>query len=417
MLYDLGFLEKGSVWPPVGEAGRLGRYAHNRGIFNGTGEGQLRFGRLMALKFADLLFGEPPRIAIGGTDWRPPEGFLERAYEVAIDVCRYGTGLFSVHRGLEGGVPVLDISQPQHWFVVVDRFNIKRVLWHVLAAEIPAVACSGADGAGRLEVQVHGVGEVWLRSYELSDGVVGEMLAEERVDTGLDGFAVLPVHNVATSDSYFGMDDFGPIEGLVDEVGARMAQVSRILDKHAEPTMQGPGSALVDDGHGNLHLGTGNYIVNDSLFDTGISKVEYITWEAQLGPSFKQLEQLLQFLYMMSETGATLLDASPEAAQAQSGTALRLRMMSPLAKVNRLRARFDPVIRQAVVHLAKMDGVLVSVGDVSIIWEDGLPDDPMESAQIMQIRTGGAPTIGAREAIKRLDGVGDDMAQRMVDEI
>ena len=48
------------------------------------------------------------------------------------------------------------------------------------------------------------------------------------------------------------------------------------------------------------------------------------------------------------------------------------------------------------------------MGDISVTWQDGLPDDPLESAQIMQIRTGGKATISQYSAIQQLDGRTDD---------
>ena len=44
------------------------------------------------------------------------------------------------------------------------------------------------------------------------------------------------------------------------------------------------------------------------------------------------------------------------------------------------------------------------MGDISITWKDGLPDDPKESAEIMQIRTGNKATISQYSAIQMLDG-------------
>lgn len=439
MLYDLSFLEEGKSWPPEEEMERLQRYGKNRAVFEGEHHEVyaeqfrrvervlgnfkdvvsypivLNFQRLIAIKFADLLFGEEPRIGSAKADATvrrvcTHSGLIGKAVEVAIDVCRYGTGLFLVYRDDEGR-GVVDVTQPACWFPVLDSANVKRVLYHVLAVEVEL-----GDRA-YLKVQIHEPGAVIMRTYELEGGVIGKILEDEGpILTGLDSFALLPVQNIATSESYFGGDDFASIDSIVSEIEVRMAQISKILDKHAAPTITGPGSALVDDGAGGLVLGTGNYIVNDALIEGG-GEVKYVTWNAQLEASFRQLDVLLGFLYTMSETGATLLDASPGVGAAaggsrgQSGTALRLRMMAPLSKVNRMRVRFDPVLRRAVAMAAGLGwGGRLEAEDVSIIWEDGLPDDPRESAEIMHIRTAGRATLSQMEAVKRLDGVDEQVA-------
>ena len=441
MLYSLDFLEEGRPWPPPAEVERLERYALNRAVFEGEHDDVYReqfrrvervignfedvvsypitvnFQKLMSLKFADLLLGEAPRITVLGQE-EPVARVLEhsglvgKAYEVAIDVSRYGTGLFLLYCD-EGGRGVIDITQPACWFPVVSPENIKHVAQHVLAVSYE----EGEDEY--LKVQIHERGYVTTRLYALDGGELGAMISEEGpVATGFCGFAVLPVHNVVTSDRLFGIDDFHGVDSIVSEIEVRLAQISRILDKHAAPTMTGPGSALSDDGNGGLTLKTGNYIVNDAFMDGNAGDVKYITWDAQLDSSFKQLEVLINFLYMLSETGSTLLDNSLHGTRAESGTALRMRMMSPLAKVNRIRACFDPVLRNAVAEAAGVGwGAEMEPHQVSIIWEDGLPDDPRESAQIMNIRTAGQPTLSSRRAIMRLDGVDEVMADGIISEI
>ncbi|MCL2619233.1 MAG: phage portal protein [Defluviitaleaceae bacterium] len=440
MLYNLDFLEEGRAWPPPSEAERLERYALNRAVFEGEHAEVYReqfrriervvgnfeevvsyplvvnFQKLMCIKFADLLLGEAPTISAAGAEdvlakLAAHSNLAGKAYEVAIDVSRYGTGLFLLYRD-EDGLGVVDITQPSCWFPVVSPDNIKNVTHHVLAV-------SYTDGDREyLKAHVHERGKVSTRVYELGGGEIGELVSEEESLTGFEGFAVLPVHNVLTSDRFFGIDDFTDIDSIVAEIEVRLAQISRILDKHSAPTMTGPGSALSDDGNGGLTLKTGNYIVNDAFMDGSSGDVRYITWDAQLDANFKQLEVLVNFLYMLSETGATLLDNNLSGGRAESGTALRLRMMSPLAKVNRIRVNFDPALKAAVSEVLRVGwGQELEPSQVNIIWEDGLPDDPRESAQIMNIRTAGKPTISQRQAIKRLDGVDDALADEIIKEI
>lgn len=78
------------------------------------------------------------------------------------------------------------------------------------------------------------------------------MVGEERTTpTGLNDFAVLHVPNTTTSRSLYGMDDYTDIDSIVSELEVRIDQIARVLDKHTDPTMQGPRSALIKDAAGN----------------------------------------------------------------------------------------------------------------------------------------------------------------------
>ena len=166
--------------------------------------------------------------------------------------------------------------------------------------------------------------------------------------------------------------------------------------------MQGPACALIDDGAGNKVFPAGNYVINQDD-NENTANVGYLTWDAQLSANFTMIDKLIDQLYTQSEMGAAIFgDVANKSGSIPSGTALRRMMISPLAKVSRIREKLDPALKKAFALAAKLDGV--KIDDVSITWQDGLPDDPKESAEIMQIRTGNKATISQYSAIQQLDG-------------
>ncbi|MEF2919311.1 MAG: hypothetical protein U0O22_02445 [Acutalibacteraceae bacterium] len=60
--------------------------------------------------------------------------------------------------------------------------------------------------------------------------------------------------------------------------------------------------------------------------------------------------------------------------------------------------------------MAKLQGVDISPTEITIKWNDGLPSDPVEDAEIANIRTGGKATLSQYTAIKRLDKMSDEDA-------
>ena len=230
----------------------------------------------------------------------------------------------------------------------------------------------------------------------------------KQIQTGLNDFAIVPIHNLMTSDRVYGIDDYADLDSIISEIEVRIAQISKILDKHAEPSVQGPSSALYRDSSGEWKLKMGNYFPRDTAEDPA---VEYITWDAQLQANFTIIEKLINILAVVSEMGSAIFDTEQKTGQAASGTALRRMMISPLAKVNRTRMRFDSAIKKAIKLASQLGGeniVDLSKEKINIFWNDGLPSDPVEEANIMAIRTGNKSTLSQFSAIQRLDNLSDE---------
>lgn len=388
----------------------------------------LSYQKLMTLKIADLIFGEPPKIAAGSEVQQrvidrvlTETNLLDAAYMCAIDVSRYGDGLMLL--GNPAGVPVIDTVSPQHWHMVVEQGNIKRVQYHVFAWAYPT---DEQRRQWELKVQVHNPevpAECEQHRYQLEGAEGGwtigrelTALAELKLETQLNVCPVYRVSNVLTSDRVYGIDDYQSVDSIISELMVRVSQISKVLDKHAAPSMSGPQSALEQDrATGEWRLKVGNYFPRNNRDDPDVN---YITWDASLSASFQQIELLINQLYTISEMGSAIFgDLSNKTGQVPSGTALRRLMMSPLAKARRIANKFDPAFKGIISASAAVYGDTLPPQDISIKWNDGLPDDEAENAQIMNLRTGNKPTISQHTAIQRLDGLGDKDAAAELEEI
>ena len=436
MLTNLDWLKPGETFPPKSDAARLKMYAQNRQLFEADHAAVYKddleriervignfekvvsypvivnFQKLLSLKVADLLLGEPPEIGAGDKGEAQQAAvdaimdnsdLINTAYMAALDVSRNGDGLFLVRQG--DGHGVIDITQPCIWFPVVDESNIRSVTWHVLAW------VTGPDDALKLRVQVHGRGTVQTRVYKADKATGGHLIGamESSVDasTGLSGFAVVQVPNVITSDRITGIDDYTDIDSIIAELMVRIGQVSRILDKHASPSMYGPKSVLEKDVvTGEWRFKAGNFY---PLEDKDDVPPGYVTWDGQLASNFTHIEKLINFLYTISEMGATLFgDLNTQGGQIASGSALRRLMVSPLAKVARIRSRFDPALKQAIALCSELGGegiVRLTPKDISIVWQDGLPGDPVEDSTIITQRTANKATMSQKRALMQFDGM------------
>lgn len=444
MLTNLNFLNSGELFPPICEYDRLKKYKDNQLLFQGRHDsvyheqfkriervinnfGQIisypviiNYQKLVTLKIIDMLLGEPPKIKTGDGD--SPEqmalndiiersDLLNTAYMVAVDVSRFGDGLFYVYQDTDGGK--IGYTQPQYWYPIVDPTNTSNILYHVIAYT------SGEDDKKTLVCQIHSKDYYEQREYKLlatqSGDQIGSLISSNVVKTGLTDFAVIQVCNLKTTDSVTGYDDYTDIDSIVSEILVRVAQISKILDKHASPSVSGS-SACIEQDHltGEWKLKMGSFFPRDSKDDP---EVTYITWDGQLESAFKSLEFLINTLYMISETGATLLGETDKSGQASSGTALKLKMMSPQTKCKRVRMRFDPALKKALKLCSQLGGVNLSKAAISITWQDGLPNDDKELADIMAVRTGNKPTISQKRALMVLDDLTEEQAEEEMERI
>lgn len=468
MLTDLSFLNINQPWPPQDESDRLQQYQTNKQLFEGNhatvyadqfhrierviGNFQdvlsyavlSNYQKIISLKTADLLLGEAPQIKCckdGTPEQNTVDEIIENsdlvntAYQTAIDISRYGDGLFFIYKDADTGMGKIDITQPSIWFPVVSPDNLKKFQYHVLAwrFDMDRPQATGfwqqffdsfkSDKQSFLKVQIHSKGSYEERLYLLEPGTtttIKEFISSKTVNTGLDDFAIVQVSNIITSDRTTGLDDYKDIDSLVSELEVRVSQVARILDKHAAPSVEGPSTAIERDPRtGQYQLKMGNYFPRDSNDDP---EVKYITWDAQLEANFKIIDKIINILYTISEMGNTIFGDmdGQKSSGAMSGIALRRLMISPLAKVNRIRMRMDSALKKALKLCSQLGGeniVDISKEKISIIWQDGLPKDELEQAQITQIRTGNKPTMSQFRAIQQQDNLSDTDTQTELDRI
>ena len=458
MLTNLNFLKVGEQFPPTAEEDRLRKYHNNKLIFEGKHDEAYKesfkriarvignfdqvvsyhvianYQKLISLKVADFLLGETPKIACGDDNSMHQASIdkiiensdlINTCYSCVIDISRYGDSVLNVYKD-EENKGVIDITQPSYYFKVVDPRNIKKVAHHVLAHTYEATDSKKAlfgtkeETTKYLYVQIHSKGYYEEITYKLDERNVIEKVIEKKkvVHTGLKDFAIVPIHNLLTSDRVYGIDDYSDLDSIISELEVRISQISKILDKHAEPSVEGPSSALTrNPDTGEYELKMGNYFPRDTNEDPS---VKYITWDAQLEANFKIIEKLINILSTVSEMGSAIFDNEQKSGQIASGTALRRMMISPLAKVNRVRMRFDSALKKAIKLCSQLGGegiVDLSNECINIFWQDGLPSDPVEEANVMAIRTGNKATLSQYSAIQRLDKLSDEDAAKELEAI
>ena len=464
MLYNLKWLEPGQVFPPRQEVPRLTRYLQNAALFNGDHFGDpvlrsrdgiselpvdvfmksaerisqiignfeevvsfptlLNYQRLMSLKMADLVCGEYPTISgvtaednAGIKDVRDYTQFDDKLYSTILDISRFGDAIWRLYRD-DNDRDTFTCWTPTQWFPIVAQDGTNTVQQHCLAWR-ENKSQDRARPDWRLHVQIHGtsaaeVGYYMQREYKMNDDgkTIQEQISSTKKLTGFPMCAVMHMKAYSITNSVYGYDDYMNIDSIMAEIMARVGQISAILDKHADPNITGPVSMLT------LNPKTGEYSLKSGKFyavSPGEEQPKYMTWDGQLTSAFKQLEFLVNQLYILSEMGAAVLGGSDGSGTAISGTAMRFKMVNPLAKARRIANAMTRPVRYLFSNLC-LDPE-VPVENISVFWSDGLPDDPRENIENCKLATGETKMMPLEKAIMEFFGRSNEEALKWIEQI
>lgn len=442
MLYNLKWLAENEQFPPLKEIERLNRYIENRSLFNSehfdgkvTANGKksyyescanrisrvvgnfqdvisfpvlLNYQRLMSLKMADLICGEYPTITADKDEnadelrkIRDLSDFDQQLYSSVIDISRYGDAVWRAYKNKDGSAS-FTIWDPTEWFPIVAQDGTNHIMAHVLAWLVNTTETpDGTPPNYELHVQIHWTeyadegreGTYEMQRWQMNgNGASIQYLIESKtVLTGFDKCAVFQLKSFATSDTVYGYDDYIPIDSLLSEIMTRVGQISVILDKHADPNITGPISMLQQNPQtGEYYLKMGRFFATNM----GENEPKYMTWDGQLEAAFHELEFLVNQLYILSELGAALIGATDSVGGAISGTAMRFKLVNPLAKARRTANALTRRVRELFGLLSGVDYL-----NISVFWKDGLPDDPRETIENAILASGENSVMPLKNAI------------------
>ena len=455
MLTSLDFIAKGQVFPPKSELPRLQNYDENKKLFEGdhhlvyrdvlkklrdrntknahTVEIILNYHKRLTTVWLNLLTGEQPKFKSDESskqEWLDSfilqNNLQEVLQEIIIDVSRFGVGLFKVRYDEEAGGAVIESLSPSVWFPVFSSKNNKKIIAHVTATiseEITEGFPFGKRNQKVITFEIEEIGKPFITikkfKYNPQDGIDGGKIGDS-IDDNENGiqkpkattdFLIFPAHNLKTSDKNFGFDDYKDIDTIIREIELRFCQISKILDKHSDPTIIAPYSMLEKDPE------TGMTVVkkDDFILLDGEEKIrpEYMTWDGQLKYNFDQIEKLLEQLYIITETSSSLFGDN-KTGNVESGSARKLILISPISKVARLRNSLDISLKKAIYVASSLDSINLIP---QIEWQDGIPGDPLEDAQIEQIRLGGQKNTSVISSIMRLNSCSREEAEAEYEQI
>jgi len=431
MLNDLSFLEQGSNWVPDSEKTRIALYDLNKCLYcndhlqvldvllkvvypeqevNETVKRVfVNLYRAVSKAWADLLFSENPTIEKADDKTQEYLNNLikvsklwKTSRKVAIDVSRYGNGLYKIR--VIDGKAVIEAVSPRLWFPVVNPDNINEIQYHVIAYSFVE------KNVQYLKAEIHSIGKIQHRLFIIDKNTTKikqeiELTALERYknlkpeeETNADDFLVIPVGNSSDSETAFGEDDYTDINPLISQIELHLTKYGKDLEEQGN-LKYGPSRAVDENGQ----IQKNSYIPlmpgANAEQPPGV-----VTWTVQHEAIKEYILQLMFFFYMLSETSPVLFDPNQSADGDTSGIAMKRLMQRMLSKTGRLAEDFDESLRRVFAVAAQLENKTIS--DFSISWQDGLVDDMGERIENAQ-KAGAGVTMSKKTAVayvQRLEG-------------
>jgi len=393
------------------------------------------FAGLISKVMADMIFSERPKITVPDGDQKFLDVLVRENklhilnYEQALANSYFGDALYKLRIApryrYDQPTVLIEQATPKIYYPHVDEFNVtadpeeKELAWKFKRGDLEYV---------RREIHSPGLikNEVWkldggkmVERVDLSILGIEDIEDEEVIE--IDRSMLIHLPNWKAGARWNGFSDYFDITQLFYAINNRLTKTDNILDKHSDPILAVPKGILNEKGKikkealGLFERPEGQGKEGDPT---------YVTWDASLENAFKEVDKLIEILFMVSETSPDILGMGKGASD--SGRALKLKILRTVAKAQRKILYFDQAIKEAL-YVAQLlayeyglecDGVKLKKPPVvpEIRWMDGIPKDEGEQTEV-EVQRIDANLTTRKDAIIRIDGVDPDTADRMVKEI
>lgn len=402
---------------------------------------RVNFAGLLSKIMADMLFSEPVKIKVpdGDQDW--VDAFIHEnklnvlLYESELTNSAIGDEVFKLRAGKRYGYAdeqnsvILDTVPAGIYFPEVDQFNVSG------EPQTKKIMCKFTyNGKDYLKIEIHRSKVITTEIWELKNNIMEVMVTPESVgitdvqpvfEVPIEESLIVHVPNWKTTRRHWGISDYADLDSLFFAINNRMTKIDNILDKHSDPILAVPEGILDKDGKVKRE-NIGMVEIPDAVSGNGNSKAipQYVVWNASLENAFKEVEKLVEFLFMTSETSPDILGMGQ--GLADSGRALKYKLLRTIAKTQRKKLYYDQAIKDIIYRaqlLAKANGYLAGGKKITkeavmptLEWMDGTPDDETERVDIESKRlTDGTTT--RKSSIMRIDHVDENTAEKLVEDI
>ena len=394
----------------------------------------VNFAGLLSKVVADMLFSEPIKIKVpdGDQDWI--DAFVQENkldvlfYENALSNSYHGDELFKLR--IKDKKIIMSNTPPGLYFPEYNRNDVgedpevKELAW---TFEVD----NGTEVKKKyLRKEIHFAGKVVNEIYLMKeDKILGKTTfvaagidnMKNVINTKINKHLLIHIPNWKTTTRFWGLSDYYDLTSVFYAINNRVTKVDNILDKHSDPLLLLPPGIL--DKKGNVKK-SGLGVIE--IQNTEDGKPEYVVWDASLENAFKEIDKLVEIFFMMSETSPDILGMGQ--GKAESGRALKLKLLRTVAKAARKRLYYNHAIKDVIYRAQLLSKAWnIGVGEKNLKlkgevvmpeldWADGLPQDLVEQIENENKRID-AGTTTTVDAIMRIDQVDEETAKQKAAEI
>lgn len=239
--------------------------------------------------------------------------------------------------------------------------------------------------------------------------------------TNIKRSLVFFVPNYRSGKGFWGTSDYKGLVQLFFALNNRLTKVDNILDKHSDPILAVPPGVLDEDGKVKKEA-LGMFEVDNET--PGFNKPEYIVWNANLESAEKEIDKLIESLFLFSSVAPATMGMDKNGI-AESGRALKFRLLATIRKRNKKMRYFDQAIKDifetaqefAIANKGMLEKVEITKAErPKLDWSDGVVNDETEMID-NQVKRIDAGLSSRADAIAGLDGISPDEAKKKVKEI
>lgn len=317
----------------------------------------------------DFLFGEQPRITVKQNQEQINDilrtlKFNSNMYRASLTSTVKGDVVLKLYA--KDNKVKMQVIQPNNFFPSYDSCG-------ELTEAIIASIFEQNDNTYMLQ-EIHTSSQITRKLYVLDDKkdiqkevpltTLPETASLQPVEKNPIGMIpIIHIPNfVAMEDCNFGVSDFEGEKEMLLSLNKRLSEIDYIISKHADPKIQVPQGTLNRPDVTILEMaGTTKMISSDidhkefKMLEVAPndSEIKYIQPDLSgLTQAFEEIDRILNYILMDTETSPSLLTVNKDGNMAESGKALRFRLMNTIRKIRRKQAYYTEAI-QSIFDIAQ----------------------------------------------------------------
>lgn len=342
----------------------------------------------------DFLFGEQPRITVKTNQ----EQINDIIKTLKFNSNMYRASLTSTVKGdvvvklyIKDSKVKMQVIQPNNFFPKYDSYG------DLTEATIASLFDQGK--VTYMLQEVHTVKQITRKLYTLDEkkdiqkevplSTLPETASLQPVESNpIEIIPIIHIPNfVAMEDSNFGVSDFEGEKEILLSLNKRLSEIDYIISKHADPKIQVPQGTLNRPDVTILEMAGTTKMISTDIDHKEFKMLEVAPNDAEikyiqpdlsgLSQAFEEIDRILNYILMDTETSTSLLTVNKDGNMAESGKALRFRMMNTIRKIRRKQAYYTEAI-QSMFDIAQRLLGSNTPETVDVEFIDTITSDPDE---------------------------------------